>query len=397
MLITLPGIVTLAFLLVVNLVAPPRSSRTRLVVAFGFSVLTALAGFACIPVSWAAFAVAGAALLCMFFPTRPRLFLFTSVTAILVGWMAFIWLAVVPELREWEQARPRFPFESLSSRLAYEEPFSAKQHAGEAPPLGERAKEALQEFEEEMNVAQHAYLVRDRNESLQHLHVGTVRQFVDSPGFGVGRDLRRPDPQPVCLEFYSDRAPTPIAELRKGVGAGLEVSVKTVSSASDEINPIASASADLRDFHKRNRIDFLEPGRFGYFKDRDHVAGFLPHAFVSSMNTLNHPYLERVNWYIHDIALLSLLKHEPPAAYLSENLPRMDELREAKTRPLDSFEKAALQVMRQGEELPMIANDRQIRMLGSLRATHQCVKCHEVSRGTLLGAFSYDLRRTPKQ
>jgi hypothetical protein len=32
-------------------------------------------------------------------------------------------------------------------------------------------------------------------------------------------------------------------------------------------------------------------------------------------------------------------------------------------------------------------------MLGSLRAAKQCLECHSVERGELLGAFSYLLRR----
>jgi hypothetical protein len=34
-------------------------------------------------------------------------------------------------------------------------------------------------------------------------------------------------------------------------------------------------------------------------------------------------------------------------------------------------------------------------MLGSLRATKHCLQCHSGSRGSLLGAFSYRLRRDP--
>jgi hypothetical protein len=34
-------------------------------------------------------------------------------------------------------------------------------------------------------------------------------------------------------------------------------------------------------------------------------------------------------------------------------------------------------------------------MLGSLRAQKQCLECHRVPHGSLLGAFSYELRRDP--
>ncbi len=34
-----------------------------------------------------------------------------------------------------------------------------------------------------------------------------------------------------------------------------------------------------------------------------------------------------------------------------------------------------------------------VQMLGALRAARQCTKCHQVERGELLGAFSYNLVR----
>jgi len=41
------------------------------------------------------------------------------------------------------------------------------------------------------------------------------------------------------------------------------------------------------------------------------------------------------------------------------------------------------------------ASVNKIEMVGSLRAIDQCTKCHDVKRGALLGAFSYELRRDP--
>ena len=35
-------------------------------------------------------------------------------------------------------------------------------------------------------------------------------------------------------------------------------------------------------------------------------------------------------------------------------------------------------------------------MLGSLRATKECLQCHRVEHGALLGAFSYELLRDPQ-
>jgi hypothetical protein len=79
-------------------------------------------------------------------------------------------------------------------------------------------------------------------------------------------------------------------------------------------------------------------------------------------------------------------------AYLSRNLPRMDELRDAPTRPLDDFERARLEQLRAGRDLSAASAPRRIRMLGAIRARNSCLKCHSADTGDLLGAFSYDLR-----
>lgn len=97
--------------------------------------------------------------------------------------------------------------------------------------------------------------------------------------------------------------------------------------------------------HENGLIDFLNPEGFGYVKSRREVAGFRPHQF-RSLPSLQTPEQKVPVWIVHRLELVSLLKHEVPAVYLSEHLPRMDELREAQTRPLDAFETTALTALR---------------------------------------------------
>ena len=83
--------------------------------------------------------------------------------------------------------------------------------------------------------------------------------------------------------------------------------------------------------------------------------------------------------------------HEKPVAYVSANLPRMDELKKAPTRPLDRFESGGLEKLRGGEDLVTAEAGANLRMLGAIRSARQCVDCHGGRRGDLLGAFSYTL------
>jgi hypothetical protein len=71
----------------------------------------------------------------------------------------------------------------------------------------------------------------------------------------------------------------------------------------------------------------------------------------------------------------------------------MDELSDAGTRPLDDFEAASLSQLETQKDLVVESATNRIRMLGSLRAGTTCLKCHQVPRGKLLGAFSYQLDR----
>jgi len=70
-------------------------------------------------------------------------------------------------------------------------------------------------------------------------------------------------------------------------------------------------------------------------------------------------------------------------------------LSSVKTREASAFEAAALEKLVDGEDLDTASTPNRIEMLGALRATKQCTQCHQVPSGTLLGAFSYELRRDP--
>jgi hypothetical protein len=79
--------------------------------------------------------------------------------------------------------------------------------------------------------------------------------------------------------------------------------------------------------------------------------------------------------------------------------PKSPEADDAKleTRPLDIFEISGVAELRQGKDLYIRHKDNAIRMLGALRATEQCLKCHgDNKKGDLLGAFSYTFVDTNK-
>jgi hypothetical protein len=305
-----------------------------------------------------ALAVAFTGMFCWMEKARPRWFLVSSISATVVVYA----VVILPKLWEWDRLKKDFPMESLASRLAYEDhtriptPFQGEAFSTAGSHLDSLETRLLMEARFE------SY---GRTLTLEHLHAGIVQQFIDSPGVGVGRIIlpkprfleqqgpEEPIPQPIPYSQPLDLAPTPLRE-----------------------------GSDLLNVHLENMVDFLNPFGFGYIRDRDHVAGFRPHQFQKGLRSPQR-------WRINRLELVGLLKYEEPVVYLSANLPRMDELSQAATRSLDTFEKESLGRLLRGDDLMIQETPQQMRMFGSIRAGQTCLRCHSVQRGELLGAFSY--------
>jgi hypothetical protein len=303
---------------------------------------------------WIQAALLVVALLVLLVPRWGRwLYLPASVTATLVAY-GITGHSALEEQREFDRLRERFAFESMEDRLPPRPPTASR------PALADPARLTLLENSIDMGGT-------SRAESLQALHERQVQSFVNSPGFGVTRMMYFTG-EDVKL---GERPPVP----QPGLGRD--------GSPPDRWEPVKGPWPDV---HKASVLDFVNPAGFGWVKDRRHVAGFQKHGFSKVPDPAD-------TWRVGTIDLIGLLLHPEPAAYVSANLPRMDELRDAPTRPLDPFEAEGLGRLRGGEELFVRGSDKQARMLGAVRATRQCLACHGGDRGDLLGAFSYTLRR----
>lgn len=240
-----------------------------------------------------------------------------------------------------------------------------------------------------------------RERGLEQIHASTVNRFIESPGFGVGRmsnyskeQLRDPDypeSQIPDLPLPQPPLPQPSAE-SAGEQATDESPIVKEAEIQTTTNPSAAAISKL---HEASVVDFVNPDGFGYIKSRDQIAGFQPHHFGSV------PEFSGENsgtWQISQLQLVSLQRHRPARVYVSKELPRMDRLPESATRALTAFENTALRRLVKGEDVVTLESRDRIRMFGSIRAMTVCIKCHDVQRGRLLGAFSYEFARSkPKR
>lgn len=305
--------------------------------------------------------------------------------------------SVSPAKKKWnaEELRKKYPFESVSGRLEYE----ARRPKGERPALPREAAERLEQAERAYS-PDRRWGGNVRVESLKMLHSKEVNDFVKRDGFGVER-IPRPAPS------YLDLPPAPTIPFGTvSYSEGTIAGEPRVALAEKQGGPGSEARLPavetLTRFHSVGLFSFLNPGSLGYVKDRDQVAGFQAHQFRHAPE-LNHFLAPppkgrekaKERWVLRRLELVSLLKHDKPVAYVSDELPRMDKLKEARTRPLDAFEEQGLKRLQGGQDLVTEATTNRIRMLGSLRAGKQCLDCHRAERGELLGTFSYELLRDP--
>ncbi len=261
----------------------------------------------------------------------------------------------------------RYPLVSVAPRLEYESKRSGAESSNDLTPgilEGLREQDAL--FDS----------WSDRRYLLGMFHSEARHTFDEAQGFGLGRIVVAPN------ELNLPPIASPPAKPLDSFGYA----------------PLASTD-ELPEFlvmnirHEQARTSFLLPASLGYVRDREHVAGFVPHAFRRSLSPDLPTPTGRAQWNMSRLQLVSLLKFDTPRVYEMAGFPDMTRLDAAPTRALNDFESDSLPRLATREDVVIEERGNRIHMLGSLRASSGCLKCHDVPRGTLLGAFSYVFRR----
>jgi hypothetical protein len=320
----------------------------------------------------------------------------SAVVFLIVG---VVFTQVVPS--EVAEKRLRNPIQPLDDRLAYENRHTNRSRMVSSNPA---TMNRLSHLESRLG-----YDETSRVRELRRAHQSYVTHFVNSEGFGFGR----------MISSHPNSAFNTVGQsITRTVGAW-PAGASTSSGATNEAIPLLKdyedpivlleyrdpwqqASGEISTWipqrevfdglHLNGLVDFVDRDSLGYVAGWRRAAGFNAHGF-HQMPRLEGSGANQERWVIARLDLVSMLKHAEPVAYVSEELPRMDQLRKAPTRPLDELEMTMLAELQQGEDLQLLLARDRIRMMGSIRAAKQCLECHEVPRGALLGAFSYKLRR----
>jgi hypothetical protein len=211
-----------------------------------------------------------------------------------------------------------------------------------------------------------------RQQSIEALHNSTVSAFNKAAGFG---SIRMMVIHPLAEHFLPD-AVQPIRQQ-------LDDIAELVSNGE---NSSDIKTTDVAMMNAQSTANFANPGGYGLVKSRSKVAGFQPHRFSKWPDAPQ-------NWDVKRIDLVSLLLHDEPVVYVSNDLPRMADVGKLTTRELDTFEKDGLSAIRKGEELHIRGDQDKVRVVGAMRNFDHCMTCHGGKTGDLLGAFSYVLIR----
>lgn len=296
---------------------------------------------------------------------RPRARFLACVAVMLLAYIPTFRSAVESD-RRIDELREAYPMLSVRDRLpAVDE---AMLRPVSLTPEQDRALEAA-----ESETGWRSYA-----SDLRRLHSDSYKRFARSPGFGF---MRMGPITASRIDWEHERM----------LGKPVRLPAR-LSPRADQATPA--------EIHASARGLFLDPNRFGYVEEApDRVAGFTTHGFARL------PYEDRWEdrpertgaWKLVRLELIGLLNHHEPRAYVSKDLPNMEELAGTPTRALTEFETAALRLL-EGEE-DLVVEERPeadrlgVSMVGALRAGKSCAACHGVPYGSLLGAFSYDLTR----
>lgn len=312
--------------------------------------------------------------------------------------------------------RKRYPFVSLRDRLG--------KHAA-APESNNR-----QEVAGSPSATSFTRAEPPRVKALRELHSNEVRDFISRPGAGFSRsigpmnsspyDLREPSSYAVRMRnkpIDSDLRAEDAIELESLVKLKPDSTWQEMMKAQISLSESGMPTKEMASlFHKTTSGFFAGNFSNGLVNSVDQVAGFQSHrvqigaGWNESIMMASRDRIERffkdegdqmpveVDWKLNRMQLVSLLLHDGPQVYISENLPNMEELSGAdvETRDLDAFELDALKRMRDDENVITRATPNRVMMMGSLRATQDCMKCHAVKENELLGAFTYEFLRDPK-
>ncbi len=290
-----------------------------------------------------------------------------SLVALMVAVYGFAFSQGATAMHEIRALQATYPFVSLRERLAFERP-SAEDKSPKSDPI-QLSPAVATNLDDQDKSFEHTFY--SRSGALRELHEQSYLEFTRAAGFG---NIRM-DALSYRVTLYK---PSRTFEL----------------PATLSFPKTKRPDQGLVDLHSGAVRDFISPEQIGYVRSRDEVAGFESHQFRSSAEGwTNNNYSPKDSplWQVVRLELVGLLRDKEPRVYVAVTMPSMDQLADVPHRPLNDFEKSALEKLKTQEDVVINQQTDRILMLGAVRAGTTCLQCHDAERGKLLGAFSYEI------
>lgn len=126
---------------------------------------------------------------------------------------------------------------------------------------------------------------------------------------------------------------------------------------------------------------------------------------IPAMAPLLHKRVKDTDWFVADLELIGLARHDPPRAFgggLSMDVFHRPSapapLKRNPGRPITEGERQALRNLDAGQRLIVVPVGKGLRVTGAIRAGNECLGCHKSERaGDMLGAFVYLLWPMPSE
>lgn len=199
-----------------------------------------------------------------------------------------------------------------------------------------------------------------------------------------------------AFEDFHRRQARDFVSIETSFGYGRRAEMRRIV-VRDHATPAQSDSLILRESNSGATLQrkFLENGsNFKFFQASDNLRTFNTdefHTLVDEIIVDSHATTSVSEWHQESMELIGLLKHAAPVVYVTPNLPKMDELYKVRTEPLNTFEQRAIEQLKSHASLDVIVQQapNEVRVVGALRAADNCLGCHSVKNGDLLGALTY--------
>jgi hypothetical protein len=244
---------------------------------------------------------------------------------------------------------------------------------------------------------EHQTVVALRDRIMTEFHGRTANIFTTVPGFGMERMMPVYERIPWEVPHFStndvevEQAPATPKMLKDLFAKSLEAFEKREAAKEPKAKPIVPApAADVFVFI----ADPKSPGRV----QGQTIIGGIQLRMLDLIGSLDpaQPKIYSGGKAFELVRSKNRFGGGLPAE-LKEKAPEKDAKKDdnphfgtAEDRPLDLFESIGLNELIDGKETFIRTKDNVVRMLGALRASESCLKCHtEHKRGDVLGAFSY--------